>query len=122
MTPENRAGDGWEQAVEFDGSKRSFHGQLVIRSKSNLPDAHRVNKLVMLTARWGWITQVIGQVGIFVGGLAIGGGFVLFKSGERFPVRSRIIIGVGVGCMLFAILAQLLAREASRRWAPTARS
>jgi hypothetical protein len=121
MTPENRAGDSWEQADQLEGSKRSFHGQLLIRSKTNLPDAHRLNKLVMLTARWGWITQVLGQGAIFVGGLAIGGGFVLIRRGDPFPGRPGIIIGVGVGCMLFAILAQLLARGASRRWASTAR-
>jgi hypothetical protein len=121
MTPDDRPGDGREQTGGLDDKPSSFHSRLLIRSRTGLPDYRQRHKMMKLAEEWGWLGQIAGQAAIFAAGLAIGGGIVLLRRGEPSIYRAAIIIGLGVGCMVFAIVGQLVARGANRRSASHAR-
>jgi hypothetical protein len=121
MVPEGRPGDSRVEADDIDGARRSFHSRLLIRSKDSLPDVRRNGVFSRVAIRWSWVGQLVGQGAIFAGGLAIGGGAVLLKRGEEARARPGLLIALGIGCVLFALLTRVLAVEAIKRAAPPAR-
>lgn len=121
VTPEERGSDRSDVGPADDVSHHSFHGHLLISSKTNLPARHKVGRFSRLVDRWGWLGQLVGQGAIFVAGLAIGGGVMISRRGGPSRFSPELIIGLGVGCMLFAIVTQIVARDASRKWNASAR-
>jgi hypothetical protein len=122
MALEDLSSDGLEKAYDNKRLRPSFHGRLLIRSSASRMENRNWRMLASLADRWGWLGQLIGQGIIFAGGVAIGGGYVLLKRGEEGRVRPEIMIGFGVGCLLCAIVAQLLVREATNRATSPSRS
>jgi hypothetical protein len=122
MALEDLSADGLEKAHDEKRLGPSFHGRLLIRSSASRADHRNRRMFATFADRWGWLGQLIGQGAIFAGGLAIGGGVMLLRRGEEGRVRPEIMIGFGIGCILFAIVAQLLVKEATRRVTSPSRS
>ncbi len=122
MAPEDRAGDGRVESAGLETSRRSFHSRLLLRSGERLVENRRRWILLRLADRWGWLGQLIGQGTIFAGGLAIGGGAMLISRGEEARALPGLLIAVGIGCVLFVIVARIAAMEMMKRGTTSARS
>jgi hypothetical protein len=121
MTAEGHPGDGRVEAAGLDGSRRSFHSNLLLRSGESVSNHRKRGILSKLADQWDWVSQLIGQGVIFAGGVAIGVGSMMHRPGEEVSLVSRLLISAGIGCVLFAIVARFLAVEAMKRRATSAR-
>jgi hypothetical protein len=122
MTPMVHPGDGTGKPAVRKSEWRAFHGGLATRSNSGQSANRRRRNLLRLADRWGWLGPFLVQGATFAGGLALGGGLVLIGRGEEWRSRSGVMIGVGVACVLFGLLSQLIVKGITRRGTSVVRS
>ncbi len=104
-----------EQPGESPEPETSFHGWLLDRSKTDLPDYTGREKLTWLAEQWGSLGPVVGVGALVLGGLAIGAGALLAGDGGISTNRSILPILAGVGCLFVGGLV-LLAQWLITRW------
>ena len=123
MLPGHQAGPGKDEIPEIVEPVHSFHDRLLSRSRTCLAGRKR-GRPGRIANRSTWLpatARLIGEGAIFAGGLAIGNGIVNLRLGRPWTGRPGMVIAIGLGCILFAILARLAPKFGASRWTQAVR-
>ena len=115
MTPSDHFDEGRDRHGESKATEPSFHGWLLDRSKTDLPNYSGQEKLTRLARRWSWLGLILGLGALVCGGLAIGAGMFLGGGAVTSSKRSVLLVLAGFASMLVGILAFLAPWSIVRR-------